>query len=168
LSRSPLGPKFFAHQPDREDRPARTRLVPEWLKGWLQQVADLFEPFSGVARAGYECFQANGTWEISLFLGQNELLGGSRDGLLLPVNFRFDVAGLLQQFSELNALKWNAFPDAFVFRDAGYPTESFLLAEGTVRGEVIRLQVQALPPDAIGPGLQFLPNGEHLLVGRSE
>lgn len=167
MSRPPFEPKSYAHQPDR-DRPARTRLLPQWLTGWLQDVADLYEPFSGVARAGYECFQANGTWEISLFLGQNEVLGGARDGLLLPVNFRFDVAGLLQQFSALNVLKWNAFPDAFVFREAGFPMESFLLAEGMVQGEAIRLQVQALPPDAIGPGLQFLPNGEHLLVGRSE
>ncbi len=164
MSRPSFGPKSFSHQPDRVDRPARTRLLPEWLKGWLQQVADLFEPFSGVARAGYECFQANGTWEISLFLGQNETLGGQHDGQLLPVNFRFDVAGLLHLFGELNVLRWNAFPDAFVFRDAGYPMESFLLAEGLVQGEGIRLQVQALPPEAIGSGLQFLPNGEHLLV----
>lgn len=167
MNRSQPGPKYFIHQLDREERTqAKLRSVPEWLVGWLQQVADLFEPFSGVARAGYECFCANGTWEISLFLGQNETLGGQEDGLLTPVNFCFNVGGLQKLFSQIGNVKWNAFPDAFVFRDAGFPMESFLLIEGNARGEAVRLQIQALPPDAIGPGLQFLPNGEHLVVER--
>ncbi len=167
MSRSQLGPKFFLDQLNSGERASKPKALPAWLKEWLQQVADLFEPFSGTARAGYECFHAGSTWEASLFLGQNETLGGRHDGQLLPVNFRFDVCSLSGLFDEISSLRWNAFPDGFVFRDAGFPMESFLLAEGTVKTEGIRLQIQALPPDAIGPGLQFLPNGEHLVVERN-
>lgn len=164
MSRPQFGPKHFIHQIERGECLPKPRALPAWLTGWLQQVADLYEPFSGVARAGYECFHASSTWEISLFLGQNETLGGRNDGLLLPVNFQFDVQGLTEKFDDISKMRWNAFPDGYVFRDAGYPMETFLLVEGSVGKERIRLQIQALPPDTIGPGLQFLPNGNHLMV----
>jgi len=68
-----------------------------------------------------------------------ELVGGPLDGDQLPVNFRFDLAGLTRLFDPLDVLRWNAFPDCHDFGDDSLDL-SCVIAEGTVHGDRVSLQ----------------------------
>lgn len=139
------------------------RKVPEWLAGFVQHAAELFEPFSGVARPGFECCRGEDRWEISIFLGTTEHVGGPDDGAQSPVNFSFDVHGLMKLFDSVQAIRWNAFPDVGVCSDEPIDL-SFLIAEGTVQGEAISLQVLAGPPEGAGPALKRYDDGSYVTV----
>lgn len=134
------------------------RKLPDWLTAFVQQAADLFEPFSGVARPGFECCRDEDRWEISMFLGKTEAVGGRDDGAQTAVNFSFNVHGLTRLFEDLHTLRWNAFPDC-----GGCVGEmldlSFLVAEGLVGGEPVSLQIHAGPPEDAGPGLKQYNDG---------
>lgn len=141
--------------------PARPGL-PDWLGQFIQRAAELFEPFSGVARPGFECCRAEERWEIALFLGKTEHVGGPEDGAQSAVNFSFDVLRLTALFERLETLRWSAFPDCHVYDDA--VDLSFLLAEGTVNGQRLTLQVHAGPPDCAGPALRRYSDGSYVTV----
>ncbi len=139
-------------------RPPQRRELPPWMQQFVTDVAELFEPFRGVARPGFECHWGEDRWEVSLFLGETEVVGGPQDGERLPVNFRFDVQGLPARFEQLDALRWNALPDCGADRGSGLAL-SFLVAEGRVSGQPVTLQVHAAPPETSGPGLRQLADG---------
>jgi hypothetical protein len=133
------------------------------MNRFIDQVADLFEPFSGVARVGYECLQGPDSWEVVLFLGENETVGGSQDGQLTPVNFRFDLQRLSACFSSLETLFWNAFPHSHVcFEEQG--DLAFVTATGKVESHRVSLQIQAIPPEGATPGLRAMQDGRIELV----
>ncbi len=134
--------------------------VPDWLTEFVQQAADLFEPFQGVARPGYECVHGEDRWEIGLFLGRTEVVGGPLDGDQLPVNFRFDLAGLAKLFEPLEVLRWNAFPDCHDCSDDALDL-SCIIAEGRVNGVHVSLQVHSGPPEAAGPALKRYADGSY-------
>jgi hypothetical protein len=139
------------------------RKAPAWVVEFVQNAADLFEPFSGIARPGFECRRAEDRWEIALFLGKTEVVGGPNDGEMMPVNFMYDVAGLSRLFERLDALRWNAFPDCHVCND-GEMDLSFVVAEGLVQGELVSVQVHAGPPHAAGPALKRFSDGSYVTV----
>lgn len=134
--------------------------VPDWLTGFVQEVADLFEPFHGVARPGYECVHSEDRWEVSMFLGRTEVVGGPLDGEESPVNFRFDLAGLTRLFTPLAALRWNAFPEPHICGEDGADL-SFVIAEGEVQGAAVSLQIHAGPPHDMGPALKRHADGSY-------
>lgn len=140
------------------------RKTPEWLAGFIQQAAELFEPFSGMARPGFECIRGEDRWEISIFLGKTERVGGPDDGQQSPVNFSFDVHALTRLFEQLQTLRWNAFPDCGMDEDLPEIELSFLLAEGMVRGEHVSLQVHSGPPEGAGPALKRYDDGSYATV----
>ena len=62
--------------------------IPEVIEDFVTAVAALFEPFSGTARVGYECNFADDSFEISMFIGAREIVGGQFDGRQEPQNSR--------------------------------------------------------------------------------
>ena len=136
--------------------------VPDWLLSFVRQVAERFEPFSGVARPGYECRQADDRWEVSVFLGKMELVGGARDGAAVPVNFRFDLQGLIGLFDQINALNWNAFPDCCACEEDVLDL-SFISAEGLVGNEAVNVQIHAGPPETAAPAMRQHSDGSFTL-----
>lgn len=137
--------------------------IPAWLTDFVQRAAELFVPFSGVARPGFECRRGEDRWEISIFLGKTESVGGPDDGAQAPVNFSYDIHGLTRVFEQLNAIRWNAFPDCGGCTDDALDL-SFLVAEGTVQGELVSLQVHAGPPEGTGPALKRYDDGSFATV----
>lgn len=133
------------------------------MTGFIQHAAEQFEPFRGVARPGFECAFGEGRWEISLFLGKTERVGGRDDGAQSPVNFKFDVRGLIDLFDELDSVRWNAFPDCGAYVDEVVDL-SFLVAEGTVQGSPVALQILAGPPEDAGPALKQYDDGSYATV----
>lgn len=158
MSHSHLAVRHLIRKLELSPRRPASREVPGWLSQLIQQLSDLFEPFQGVARVGYECAQVDGVWEVSLFLGQHEFVGGPEDGEQLPVNFRFNLSGLTPAFELVESLSWNAFPAGNrCFDDSG--DLSFISVSGRAAGQAVRVSIQSSPPEIAGPGLREHADG---------
>ncbi len=154
--------RHLIRQLEKEGRPARLS-IPDWLLALIDEVSQLFEPYRGVARAGYECVQVGREWEISLYLGATETMGGAEDGRRAPINFRFDLKGLLGQFDAVHTYLWNALPECGDFFE-DESMVSFVTLEGEKKGTTIRLQIHATSPMESGPGLRQFPDGQVAVV----
>lgn len=129
--------------------------IPEVIESFVHHVADLFEPFSGAARVGYECNFADGSFEISMFVGAREIVGGALDGRQESQNFRFNLQGLFDRFDSIQSFLWNAIPHS-PLNDGGL---SFVVVEGLVQGHIVRLQLHPTAPEEIGPAMREYVNG---------
>jgi hypothetical protein len=162
LSHSHLAIRHLIRQIDEyAARRQGGRTIPDWLTGFIQHAAELFEPFRGMARPGFECAFVEARWEISIFLGKTERVGGPDDGAQSPVNFSFDVQRLIGLFDEIQSVRWNAFPDCGLCAEEQIDL-SFLVAEGVVSGEPVALQVLAGPPEDAGPALKQYGDGSYV------
>jgi len=134
------------------------RRQPEWLRDLADDLCEAFEPLSGEARVGYESRLSEDRWELRLFIGQTELVGGDRDGQSEYVNFRLDLSVLVQQFDLVERCEWVAMPQ----HGAGYsPNSSHLVVDGEWRTQPVRVWISSLPPGSLGPGARRFPNGAH-------
>ncbi|MCA8991674.1 MAG: hypothetical protein KDA88_06830 [Planctomycetaceae bacterium] len=140
-----------------------SKSTPAWMQRFVDGITDLFEPFSGVARVGFECAHATEAWEISVFLGEKELVGGPTDGRMEATNFRFDLFGIRNCFTEIQSMQWNAFPNSHVCFDEAADL-SFITVAGQYEGNFIRLQVHATPPDCVGPAIREYADGRVEMV----
>lgn len=154
---------LIRHVEERRNREINPVAVPEPITRLIHSVCDLFEPFSGVARAGYECSFAEESWEVSVFLGETECVGGPCDGELRPVNFRFDVGSVSGLFDAVHSLTWNALPRDYTSGD-GMRFESFLTVLGEYEKLRISLQIHALAPQTFGPAMREHLDGRVELV----
>ena len=140
----------------------RSESRPAWLLDLIDCVAELFEPLRETARVGYECRPAGGRWELDVFLGPNETVGGAQDGLQQVPSFRFDLRALFQCFDRIDSCQWLAAPsgEAAVAGQPALPAGfSQLLVEGVANGESIAVSVSSLPPEQIGVGLKIFGDG---------
>ncbi len=164
MSRSHLAVRHLLRQLElKREKGMSSQIIPNWFSQFIDAISERFEPFSGVARVGYECAFSEGGWEISIFLGETELVGGADDGRMLPVNFRFDLTGVVQQFDQLDGMHWNAFPNSPV--ETEQPSDlSFVTITGTIQGEKVLIQLHATPPNPVGPGIRQHSDGRLELV----
>ena len=140
-------------------RSKRTRrdVRPAWLTEFIDSVAELFDPLTGVGRIGFDCRWADDRWAVVLFLGSTEQVGGKKDGESRHANFQFDLDGLRKLFDEVDWFRWSAFPEG-VDCD-GHKISSYLTVEGRIGENALRLQIDSLPPIQAGPGLRCYPDG---------
>lgn len=150
----------------RANREARD-MRPRWLQQLIDLAADLFDPVADVARVGYHCQLTESGWQIDMFLGQVEDVGGRDDGVQREISFHFDVAGALRLFDEVLGIRWSAWPGSALADEDDEdelepeaPRDSSLCITGTVQGNPLKMQVFAIPPDNMGPGLRRFPNGD--------
>lgn len=129
--------------------------IPDVIESFVNHVAELFEPFSGAARVGYECNFADGSFEISMFVGAREIVGGPFDGRQESQNFRFNLQGLFDRFDSIQSFLWNAIPHS-PLNDGGL---SFIVVEGLVQGHIVRLQLHPTAPEEMGPAIREYTNG---------
>lgn len=137
------------HKRDRRERDRR----PEWLSALVHQTAALFEPFSGVARVGYECELTPHGWEARLFLGSTEIVGGRDDGQARLNSFEFDFGRLAEGFTRLDEFRWNVCTT--IDGSAG----SFVTIRGLVDEHLVCLKIYSRPPQDAGPAFRQLPDG---------
>ena len=164
MSHSHLAIRHLVKKLEMSDTRRTTKpTLPEWLTLFIDDLSQRFEPFSGVARVGYECQNSEMGWEIALFLGEHEVVGGPQDGELKPVNFRFDITEIHRSFQSIEGIFWNAFPNSHVCYD-GMADLSFLTIQGKVSDHTVRVQLHAGPPDVIGPALRQYADGRLELV----
>lgn len=145
----------------RASREARD-MRPAWLQELIDQAADLFDPVADVARVGYDCQFTEDGWQLRLFLGQVEEVGGRDDGAHRQISFHFNVTAALKLFDDVSAIRWSAWPENAEDDEDEFelPRDSSLCIRGTVQNSSLTMEVFAIPPDDIGPGMRRFPNGD--------
>src|SRR5262245_27445565 len=134
---------------------------PVWLPEFVDQLAELFEPYVDVGRVGFECSPNTERWEISMFLGSTEVVGGKVDGEVRPVAFQFDLVRLETVFDRIDECRWSAFPAGTVADDAEVHAgeRSFVTIVGNYRDNALRLRIFCTPPADATPGLRQYADG---------
>jgi hypothetical protein len=137
--------------------PRNWDIRPQWLTDLIGRVSELFDPADEVARVGFECRLTEEAWEVWLFLGRSEIVGGPDDGQTRLTNFRFDLLTLMDNFTQVDLVEWNAQPQSAVPHDG--PNGSYLLVFGRIDEEPLKLMIFAVPPTGVAPGLRTHRNG---------
>lgn len=124
----------------------------------IDAVSELFEPYAEVARVGFDHHVADDMWEVDLYLGTTEIVGGSDDGLSHVLDFQFDLRQLVALFARIDRFEWHALPHRTSAEDT---TEvSQVVLEACWQEHPVRLILHSVPPKAAGPGLRQRPDGQ--------
>lgn len=151
--------RHFIAQLDKWKEERRQRdLRPDWLNRFVADVAELFEPLAEVARVGFECRpdEVEG-WQIGLFLGRTEIVGGRNDGRAELCNFTYDVHGLIRRFDSIDELRLFALPQGN--SEAQLNPVAFVSVHGLVETHRLTLRIFTIPPDEAGVGLRRFTDG---------
>ena len=140
---------------NRERRTGDSR--PTWLVELIDQAADLFEPLRSVSRVGFDCWPTEKDWMVFLFLGDTEIVGGRDDGRLDPLEFRFDLLGLLDLLEDVQQIQWMVLP---VGNDPSDNDRSYISIVAHYQGHPVSLRLLSIAPENAGPGLRLFPNGD--------
>lgn len=136
---------------------------PDWLVGYIDTVAELFEPLVGVGRVGFETQLTEAGWSIQMYLGAKESYGGKYDGKTDYVDFHFDVLGLMESSGMVHALNWTAMP-MLGHQAQGGEFQSLLTLEAELDAQPFQLTIYAIPPEMAGPGMREYTDGSCLPV----
>ncbi|HUG19301.1 MAG TPA: hypothetical protein VMM56_10010 [Planctomycetaceae bacterium] len=152
----------FIAQLDRWKSEKKRRATrPSWLNEFIDRLAELFEPLQEVARVGFDCYPSEEGWQIGMFLGQSEIVGGPLDGKAESCPFTFDLQALKNEFDSVDQFRLFAISDEL--EEYGLETSSFVSIRGSVQSERVTVRVFSLPPDEAGIGLK-----NHHIDGRFE
>ncbi len=130
---------------------------PDWLTDFVNEIAELFEPITGVGRVGFDCQLAEDCWVVGMYLGSTEMMGGPEDGSTKYLNFEFDLQQLIGRFQQIDEFVLSSFPNPRDFESS--TARSFITLAGSLGEHPIRLQVFTIPPDDAGPGLKQFQDG---------
>ena len=131
----------------------------EWLKGFVHQAAGLFEPLTHVGRVGYDCQVDERGWTVSMYLGTTEIVGGAKDGRIDHAGFRIDLAQLHKLFSSVSRFEWYSVAESAERDDVGTIRSLISIHGSTLDAQEIRLELFAVPPQHVRPGLHCRPDG---------
>jgi hypothetical protein len=161
VSHSHIALQHLISKIDSTGPKSKRSTAPVWLAEFVDQIAESFEPFVDVGRVGYECAPNTERWEIAMYLGSTEVVGGRVDGELRPVAFQFDVVRLETVFDRVDECRWSAFPAGTVGDGAeSYSVErSYLTIMGRYRDNLLKLRVFCTPPAEAAPGLRHYADG---------
>ncbi len=132
---------------------------PGWLTEMIDELANLFEPISISGQVGYDCQWQNDHWELSMFLGRVEIVGGLDDGLQKPLNFEFDLKPLMAYFTTINRFSWTATPDQHINEQHLRSHMSGLTISGIVADQHFKLNILEQPPLESTAAIQIFADG---------
>ncbi|MGE3317105.1 MAG: hypothetical protein AB7O26_18465 [Planctomycetaceae bacterium] len=119
---------------------------------FVNNAAELFEPIDDVGRVGFDCQVADDCWEVALYLGSTEIVGGKEDGQFRFSGFDFDLRALIGQFHEVENIQLATSDDGG--DDSPSVLRSNVMIEGRIDDNRIRVRVHSIPPGDVGPGLR--------------
>jgi len=146
------------HRETRRQRDYR----PDWLKTFIQNAANLFEPLEGYGRAGFDCQLDERGWIVSMYLGATEIIGGSRDGHIEHASFRMNLDQLQLLFDKIHHFEWYSLADGPA-ANAPFDLRSLVAVHGVLSSgndHQVRLEVLSVPPTVVKPGLHLRPDGD--------
>lgn len=126
-----------------------TSSPPAWLRWFANDAARAILDTAAHAPIGchYHYEEPRDEWEVAIFVSDTEVVGGPRDGTLVPCRIQVDVAHAVQLFDEMPKVYWHA---GTVHQEDD--EEQHMSLEGTVRGHAVWLRVLAQAPEQAGPG----------------
>ena len=139
---------------------SRKPQMPHWLQTFVWQATEHFDPIGGTARAGYIATHADHRWIVRLFLGETEVVGGPRDGAVVPAAFTFDLESLRDSFEAITRLEWHGLPAGSLPEQSR--DDATIAIDGIVSGHFVRLLVDLRSPADMGPGLKQHADGAYL------
>jgi len=129
---------------------------PAWVTRFVNDAAQLFEPLDEVGRVGFDCQLTDDGWEVALYLGSLEIVGGREDGQYRYGCFHFDLHALLGLFRHVDDLQFATFPAD----DEGEGTvRTVVTLDGIIEQDRLRVRVHSTPPAEVGPGLRRYADG---------
>jgi hypothetical protein len=141
---------YNARRSQRDVRPA-------WVTEFINSVAELFEPLDDVGRVGFDCQITEDRWDVGMYLGSTEIVGGKHDGRDRHTAFEFDLLTLQHLFEQVYAFDWTAFPSDLDGHKS--PARCVVTVDGLVGANPLRLRILSVPPDDAGPGFREYPGG---------
>ena len=139
-------------QPGQNRRDSR----PEWLTGLIEELADIFEPLTGIARVGFDSRLEEESWVVRMYLGATEIVGGPRDGQTQSMPFELDLQRLVARFKNVDEFFWSVFPESAADVDEA---QAYITISGKVDDHPVRFHMFAVPPEDVGPGMRVYPDG---------
>ena len=139
----------------REQRDCR----PDWLKGFIQQASGLFEPLTHVGRVGYDCQFDERGWTVCMYLGTTEIVGGARDGKIDHASFRIDLTHFSLLFDSMSRFEWYSVAESNGQENSDAVRSLIAIHGIAAGGNEVRLELLAVPPDCVKPGLHCRPDG---------
>jgi hypothetical protein len=128
-----------------------------WMSDFINHVSASIQPHDDLAPLGCHFQQFNDVWEITLFASGTELIGGPLDGKLTNSHFSVDVKHLLDAFSAVESIAWQA-------HRMGQDDElgPHVAVEGTVADKTVWLRVTSTAPKQFGPGRHYFANDQSM------
>jgi hypothetical protein len=130
---------------------------PTWMSVFVDHVTSCLQPHDDLAPLGCHFQQFNGVWEITLFASRTESIGGPRDGKLRNSHFSVDVKHLLDAFSSVDAIAWQAHRI-----DLNDELGPHMSVEGTVADKSVWLRVTSTAPARFGTGRHYFINKQSM------
>ncbi len=126
-----------------------TASPPAWLRWFANDAARAILDTAEHAPIGchYHHEHEPDEWEVTIFVSDTEVVGGPRDGTLVPCQIQLDVSHAAELFDSLPRISWQA--GAVHEKE---DLEQHVSFEGTVRGHAVWLRVLARAPEQAGPG----------------
>ena len=120
---------------------------PAWITDFANSIALSMFPVDVMAPLGCHYYFSEGTWEITLFPSQTEIIGGVHDGEKKTSPFCLDVKLLIDRFSKVDAIEWQSQP-ASESDEIG----SNIAIVGIYDGHDVILRVCQQAPERFHPG----------------
>lgn len=117
---------------------------PDWISDFTTEVCQSFVPIDSLGPFGCHTCLHRGVWEVTIFVGRTEVVGGNRDGAVRYSRFSVDVETLRESFDRVIALGWQALPLGEGDRDE---LGAHLSVEGVYRGHDVWLRIPARAPE---------------------
>ena len=128
-------------------------MLPDWLPQLTSRFCSAFVDHPDAASIGCHHFfdEELQAWEITIFFGRLEIIGGAHDGERFIAGFCLDVTSLAAEFDHPPEIRWCG---AAQFRtdDLG----AHLSLEGLWHERRIWLRILSQPPAHLGAGSQLL------------
>ncbi|GIX04558.1 MAG: hypothetical protein KatS3mg114_0427 [Planctomycetaceae bacterium] len=132
---------------------------PLWLRHFVDRIARCFLLWQSHSELGCHYYHTATTWELTLFVFREEILGGPDDGRVRPGGFELNLKSVLDQFTSLEEVHWQ--PLSLEGRDLGVSHLSLLGYVSTDEGlQRVWLRIPAVAPCSM-PTLKLSANIVH-------
>lgn len=126
-----------------------TASPPAWLRWFANDAARTILDTATHAPIGchYHHDDDGDEWEVTVFVSDTEVVGGPRDGTLVPCRIQMDVSRAVDLFDEMPKVYWQTGA-----MQEDEDVAQHISLEGSVRGHHVWLRVLAQAPEQAGPG----------------